>query len=48
MAIKHQLQHSIFNGVSNLTGVSDLAVTLSYLQTLAGILQKLKVEKRMI
>ncbi|XP_065900390.1 uncharacterized protein [Dysidea avara] len=43
MAIKHQLQHSIFNGICSIDSVlSGLVVTLSYLQTLADIIQEVK------
>ena len=46
MAIKHALQHSVFNQESNVTdktAADEVAVLLSYLQTLADILQKAKV-----
>ena len=46
MAIKHALQHSVFNQESNITGktaADEVAVLLRYLQTLADILQKAKV-----
>ena len=46
MAIKHQLQHSIFNGICSIDSVlSGLVVTLSYLQTLADIIQEVKVDR---
>ena len=46
MAIKHQLQHSIFSGICSIDSViSGLAVTLSYLQTLADIIQEVKVDR---
>ena len=45
MAIKHELQHSIFNGKCSIDDniVERVAVILSYLQTLTYFLQDAKV-----